>query len=257
MARRGSVAALLAGLALVAGSAPSWAQSAAFTASFFSARSSTAGTTFDSVYLFNSVDLSSGPLRVTFSVPFVRQHVVTEATVDPADGTMIPASDTTSTGFGDPLARVDVTLVDDAARSLVVSLAGSVKLPVVDAAGGLGTGETDVAFGGSVFKAAGRTSFLADALFWKYGDPEGVDFEDALSYSVGIGRVVGTTGRWSTLVALSGFTAGFNSLAAPVQLNVGLLGLIGRRQSLAVSAGIGLSESATDFSIGTSWRVAL
>jgi hypothetical protein len=31
--------------------------------------------------------------------------------------------------------------------------------------------------------------------------------------------------------------------------------LVGRRQSLSVSASVGLTDSATDFSVGTSWRI--
>ena len=162
-------------------------------------------------------------------MPFVRQRVSTDEYVDPLSGTLVPAAETTATGVGDPLARVDVAVVNDPARALQVSVAGSVKLPVADSENGLGTGKADVAIGGSIFKALGRTSVLADALFWKYGDPEGIDFANALSYSVGVGQLLGD-GRWSALVSLSGFTTGIAGLSPPVQLNLGLLTLVGGAQ---------------------------
>lgn len=254
--RPGGITALLAGWALsLSATAPAAAQEVGYTASLFVSQAGSPAETYDSVFVFNTVDLTSGRLRFSLSVPWVRQHLVTEDTVSVVDGSLIPGTDTVTTGFGDPLARVDVRLVEDWSRALQVSVAGSVKLPVVDIEGGLGTGETDVAFGVSVFKGAGRNSLLIDALYWKYGDPEGVDFKDALSYSVGVARMVGV-GKWSTMVSLAGFTSAIEGQSPPVQLNVGLLGLVGRRQSLAISAGFGLTDSAGDFSIGASWRIS-
>ena len=225
-----------------------------YTASLFFARTSGPDATFDSISVFNSVDVGRGPLRVTFSVPIGRYHSVIEDVVDPVDGAVLPGSDTTASGFGDPLIRADVRVIDDRARGLSVSIAGSVKPPLVDPEKGLGTGETDYAFGVSLYKASGRTALLADALYWVFGDPDGFEYLDGLSYSTGVARTLSANGRWSTLVTLSGFTAGYGGLSAPVQLNAGVLTLVGRRHSLAVSAGFGLTESAADFSIGTSWR---
>jgi len=254
--RPGGITALLAWCALaLAVATPAAAQEIGYTASFFVSHSGSPAETYDNVFVFNTVDLTSGRLRFSLSVPWVRQHLVTEDAVNPLDGSLVPGTDTVTTGFGDPLARVDVRLVEDWSRALQVGVVGSVKLPVVDVESGLGTGEADVGFGVSVFKGAGRNSLLIDALYWKYGDPEGVDFEDALSYSVGVARMVGA-GKWSTIVSLGGFTSAIEGQSPPVQLNVGLLGLVGQRQSLAISAGFGLTDSAGDFSIGTSWRIS-
>jgi hypothetical protein len=148
-----------------------------------------------------------------------------------------------------------VRLFDDASRPLQVAVVGSGKMPVVDVDSRLGTCEMDVAAGGSLFRAMGGTSLFADLLFWKYGDPEGVDFEDTLSYSVGFGRLLGAS-RWSAMVSLAGFSKGLEGAAAPVQLNAALLTLISRRQSIATSAGFGLNDSSGGFSLGTSWRIS-
>jgi hypothetical protein len=233
---------------------PARGQDVGYTASLFVARSTYPTDRFTSIYLFNSVDLTAGPLRASVSVPFVRQRVVTfDAVVDPATGTLTDL-ETTTTGLGDPLVRADLRVIDDRSRGLQVALAGSVKLPVVDVDGGLGTGVADYGIGGSVFKAAGRTSLYADVLFWKYGDPEGIDFEDSLSYNIGMGRVLGS-GRWSGMVSLAGFSQGLGDSAPPVLLNVAALAVAGRGQSLAITASVGLNDES-GFSIGTSWRLA-
>ena len=239
--------------AVLAAPPPASAQEVGYTASLFVARSTYSTDRFTSLYFFNSVDLTAGPVRASLSLPLVRQRITTfDAAVDPATG-LVTDLETTTTGLGDPLVRADVRVIDDRALGLQVAVAASVKVPVVDADDGLGTGKADYGIGGTVFKAAGRTSVFADVLFWKYGDPEGLDFENSLSYSVGMGRVLGGS-RWSALVSFAGFSQGIADAAPPMQLNVAVLALAGRRQSVALTAGIGLNEGS-GFSIGTSWRI--
>jgi len=239
----------------LAGATPAGAQTAGYTASFYVARATYPGQQLTGTYLFNSVDVARGPVRVSASVPFIHQRLTfTEVTIDPAGGTPLPDEDT-STGFGDPVVRLDVRLVDDRKRGLQIAFAASVKPSIVDAANGLGTGVTDVAAGGSVFMTVGPTSVFADVLFWKYGDPEGLNFQDTLSYSVGVGRRIGTS-RISALASLAGFSKGIEGAAAPLQLSVAMLALVGGRQSIAITASVGLNDESGDFSIGTSWRIA-
>lgn len=241
--------------AALATATSSGAQDLGFTASVFGARTAVAGASFDGVYVFNSLDVGRGPVRATFSVPWIRSHSRTDATTSPIDGSEVPAADATATGFGDPLLRVDVRVVNQPAGALQVGLAGAAKFPAVAAETGRGTGEFDGAVGVSAYKGLGRVSLLLDAMYWAYGDPETVDFENSLSYSFAVARALGSSVRWSTMVSLSGFSGSYDGLSPPVMVNVAMLRLLGRRQSLSVSASIGLTESATDFSIGTSWRV--
>jgi len=203
-----------------------------------------------SLYFFNGVDVSAGPLRLSASIPLIRQRTTP---VDSLADLSTVSAPRTNTGFGDPLVRLDVRVVDDRRHDLQIGVAGSVKPAFVDAADGLGTGETDFGAGVSAFKAMGRTALLADALFWKYGDPEGVDFEDSLSYSLGVGRSLGT-GRWSTIVSFAGFSP-VGDAPPPLLLTIGVMALTGRSQSLAITTGLGLTDSASDFSIGASWRI--
>ena len=254
--RRGRRRATAVGaLVLLAAAVPAGAQEIGYTGSVFVTRGTYAvdADPETSVYLFNTVDVASGPFRAAVSVPWVRQRT-TGLVTDPATGAVQELTQTV-TGFADPLVRVDVRLLDDRARGWQAGVAGSVKLPVVDAATGRGSGEADYAGGGTVFKTFAGASVFGDVLFWKYGDPEGMDFEDMLSYSVGVGRVLGG-GQWSTMISLSGFSRGLAGAAAPLQLNVAVLTLPGRFQSLAVTGGVGLNDTSGGLSIGTSWRIA-
>jgi hypothetical protein len=222
-----------------------------YTGSLYVVRGTYPAERVESVYFFNGVDVSGGPIRAAVTLPLLRVETTPAAEVPG----VTPAAPFTSAGIGDPLVRVDVNLLNDRARGLQVALAGAVKVPVVGADTGRGTGEADYGIGGSAFATLDRTSVMADVLFWKYGDPEGIDFQDTLSYSVGVARAVGS-GRYSALASIGGFSSGLGGATPPLALNVGILALVGRRQSLAVTASIGLNESSSDFSIGTSWRIA-
>lgn len=229
---------------------PGRAQDVGYSVAFSTATATYPGQHLTGVYIFNSVDLTRGPVRIWVSLPFVRQQSTLE--FDPVTG--LPASiDETRSGIGDPLIRVDFRVREGRHDGLQLAVAAAVKPSVVDAAGGLGTGATDYAFGGSVFKGFGRTSVFADVLYWNYGSPDRTAVQHSLAYSLGLGRLLGS-GRWSSMVSLSGFSRGINGADPPMQVGLAALVLAGRRQSLAINAGIGLNDSSSDFTFGTSWR---
>jgi hypothetical protein len=240
---RGLAAFTIAGCAL-AGVTPAGAQDFGYTAGLFAGRSHFVTDEVSSLYFFNSVDVTQGPFQASVSLPLILQR-----TTSPA----LTQAETLS-GFGDPLLRVDARILNRNTGRLQFRVGGAWKPSLVGSDSGLGTGETDVAVGGSLFSAIGRTTLFADAMYWKYGDPEGVDFEDSVSYSVGAGRVLGT-GRWSTLVSLSGFSEGIGDDPPPLQLGVAVLARTGTRHSAAFSAGVNLTANAGDLTIGISWRI--
>ena len=249
--RQGLARVLMACVMATSAASPVSAQSIGFTASMNGVRGTYPGERIDSVYVFNALDMTAGPVHVSATVPWMRMQTTLPDTAGEVTVTAPPAT----SGLGDPLLRVDLSLIDSHARGLQAGVATSVKLPVVDAASGRGTGETDAALGAAVFKSISRTSIMADVLFWKYGDPDGVDFTDAWSYSLSAARMLGD-GRWSAIVSIAGFTAGVNDMPAPVALNVGAMRLVGGGQSLGVAASVGLNDGASDFSIGMTWRIA-
>lgn len=56
--------------------------------------------------------------------------------------------------------------------------------------------------------------------------------------------------------ASPGGTAAIGGLDPPVAVNVAVLSLVGRRQSVVLSATAGLTSGASDVAVGASWRVA-
>ena len=225
------------------------AQTIGYTASVFVTQSTYDTERVTSLYFFNGVDITGRALRLSASVPLIRQGTALVAPqTDPT--TSVPP---TSSGFGDPLIRLDVRVVDDRRHNLQIGVAGSVKPAIVNAANGLGTGVADFGAGATAFRAMGRTTLMADAMFWKYGDPEGADFQNSLAYSFGVGRMLGS-GKWSAIVSLAGFSP-IGDAPPQLLLTASVMTLAGRNQSLAITAGFGLTSSASDFSIGTSWRI--
>ena len=201
---------------VVLGSSPAAAQALGFTSSLNGARGTYPMERVDSVYVFNGVDIGHDFFHLAVTIPWMRLATTPSGVVD---GAIEPPPAATTTGFGDPLFRCDVRVLDDRSRSLQVGVAASIKPPIVDASSGRGTGEADYAVGFNVFKTINRTSLMTDVLFWKYGDPVAVDFADAWSYSVGAAQILGD-GRWSAIASVAGFSAGVAGTPAPLALNV-------------------------------------
>lgn len=250
--RCGAALSLLAGWALVA-PPDAAAQAVGYTGSFYTVRGTYDGAETDGLYVFNAVDVSAGPVRVAFTIPWVQAE--TAATTVDASGAMTPLA-YSSRGIGDPVVRGDLRVWRDRHATFQIGAAGAVKLPVADLTSGLGTGEMDVGAGATAFKAVNRTSLMADVMYWHYGDPAGIDFVDTWSYSIGVGQVIGQARRWSVMGSLSGFTTGLDEAPPPRSLTMTVLALSGRNQSIGMSASVGLNDSASDFSLGVSWRLS-
>jgi hypothetical protein len=244
---------MLAGwLVLLCGSAVA-AQTVGFTASLTGVRSTYPLEQVDGVYVFHGMDVSKGRVRASVTIPFVR--LMSEPVSTLSGTTTLPAP-SSSTGFADPVIRVDVRLIESRPRHGQFGLSVAAKPAIVDVATGRGSGRSDYAIGGTAFSTARRTSLMADVLYWEYGNPPDLDVRNALSFSFGAAHVLGS-GRWSALASISGFTTGTGDIPAPISLNLGVLTLASGRQSLALNASIGLTDGSSDFAIGTSWRIVI
>lgn len=248
--RKRMVLALAACGMIALGPSAAAAQAIGYSVSVNGVRGTYPGTRLDSLYVFNGVDVVGGPVRLAVAVPWMR----IKTTPSEPGGAVVPALSSTTSGLGDPFVRFDVRVLDDRVRALQVGVAGSVKLPVVAASTGRGTGERDYAVGANVYKAMNRTSLMADVLFWKVGDPEGLDFSDTWSYSFAAAQLLGD-GRWSAFASVAGLSAGSDGMPAPVALSFSVMRLLARGQSLAVTASFGLNDGSSDFSVGVNWRI--
>jgi Putative MetA-pathway of phenol degradation len=218
------------------------AQTVGFSTAVYGARSSGPAARLDSLFVFPAIDITAGPMRAALTVPLVR------TTSETSDGGV-----STSSGAGDPLMRLDVRVWEHASRGPRVTVAAAVKPALVDPDTGRGTGQSDAAIGATLVHPMTSGSLMADVMYWRYGDPAGVDFPDAWAYSLGATHTIGL--NWSLLGAVSGFTAALPGEARPMSFTLGLLRMLQRRQSVAVTASLGANDSAGDFSIGASWRI--
>lgn len=235
-----------------------------------------------SAYLSNGVSASAGRLRATASIPVVFQDA--GLVQYSGGGMMVPSggmgSDGTPTGsgmgtgggmmggsgssdmmsahlgLGDPIGRLELELLPGANAQRSLSVVGAVKAPFAGVSSGFGTGKWDVGGGMSAAFAFGRTSILADAVYWKLGNPSGWSLQDAVAYAVSVGRVL-EGGRWSVLASITGASPIWAGLSAPVQGGAGVGYLLPSGSSIIFSAAAGLTNTAPSIATSLGWRVPL
>ena len=173
-------------------------------------------------------------------------------------GSMTPSGDMpfSQIGIGDPVGRIDVALSQGNAEYPVLSLVGAVKAPLADVGRGFGTGRWDVGGGLSSALIVGGTSVLADAVYWRLGNPAGASLRNAVAYALSVGRALSRS-PWSVLGTVSGASSLWTGLEAPVQAGMGIGYLLESGSSVFVTAAAGLTRTAPAVSTGLGWRVPL
>lgn len=238
-----------------------------------------------STYFSNGLSWSAGRVRASASIPLVMQPagwlqyngagmmVPTGGIAGTAGsatssssamgnsmhgGTMTPASNMpfSQVGIGDPIGRIDVALSQGDTERPLVSFVGAVKAPLADVGRGFGTGQWDVGAGLSGAVRLGGTSVLADALYWKIGNPAGASLRNAVAYALSIGRAL-PGGSWSVLGTVSGASSLWVGLEAPMQAGMGVGYLLESGSSVFVTGAAGLTRTAPALSTGLGWRVPL
>jgi hypothetical protein len=174
-----------------------------------------------------------------------------KATADEVD---VPPSAVTGlqAAVGDPNVGVSVSVLR--MRRLSLMLGATAKIPVTDTAS-LGTGAWDV--GGSLslsYVLGGGTMLSANLGYWAMGDLPELPLRNPILGSVGLAHLFPTGwGLSSGVYASQSMIEGF---ADPVSLGAGVMRGTARG-SVGVTVGVGLTETAPDFSIAASWRVNL
>ena len=149
---------------------------------------------------------------------------------------------------GDPVAQLGLRLVSGAGTLVTTSV--SAKAPVTDTASA-GTGEWDV----GVSLGAGRSigswgGVTLEASYWRLGDMSALELRDPLQGSVGIFAFLG--GGWAGGATVSASTSVLEGYDPPVFFGM-TLSRTSAQRAVGVSAGIGLSHTAPQFSAGISW----
>lgn len=157
-------------------------------------------------------------------------------------------------GVGDPIARLDFTARDEGRYAPAVRVAIAAKAPLSSAGAGIGTGRWDGAAGMLLSKTGGRTMLYSDAYYWVVGRTPLAPIHNVLSYSLGIGRLVGD-GRRGILASVSGSTPYVRGLAAPLQAGLGFTARRDDGNALSLFASAGLTRTAPALSLGLGWTL--
>ena len=198
---------------------------------------------------------SSRRLTARVTLPyFVRDTrlltVSGEAPVADAD----PAS--SATGYdgslSDPLLQVYAQVLQSSRTG--VGLSASVKPPFVEA-GYFGTGQWDVSGAANLSHFVGsRTMLGLDVSYWHLGDMPDFPLRDSVTGTLTLGQSFGRA--WTASASLSGGRSAVAGYADPWWAGI----LVGRSFAKGVAgltASVGLSDSAPDFTVGLVWRARL
>ena len=239
--------------AVVAAATLSWAAAASaqvgYTGSLFFVKvETTAGDRTDAVYVFNSIDVALGRFRASATLPVIAQQSAWE------DYVAGPVETGWQSGLADPTLRVDAAVWRSRSRDATVRVSGTTKLPVASVDDGFSSGEIDVAVGASASLFRGRNGVLADVTYWMLGDPDGTDYRNVASFYVSFARVLDQRSRWSAIVAVSGAPSAIAGVDPAAQLSFAALRVVGRRGALGISVDVGLTDSAADVAVGSTWR---
>jgi hypothetical protein len=128
------------------------------------------------------------------------------------------------------------------------TVSAEVKLPTASAAKGIGTGKTDLAVGGELFKTIGGVTPYLDIAYTMPGQPEGYRLDDSLSGQLGaavqLGRRVRGHLAYAYAEALSPALGDQQAVTGGV--NFGL----SRKLTLGMYGSAGLSRGAPDMVAG-------
>ena len=210
------------------------------------------GQNVDLLSVPTTLTVRHGKLTLAASLPYVRlsapANVVTGGGILGVPIIVPPTTSTerrTRSGIGDLRLTGSYTL---SSAPVGLSLSAQVKLPTASTAKGIGTGKTDVAVGGELFKQMGRVTPYLDLAYTMPGSPAGYHLDDSLSGQIGaavqLGRRVRGHLGYAYAAAISPTLDDQQSLVAG--LNMG----IAKRATLAMYGSAGLSRGAPDVVAG-------
>ena len=198
---------------------------------------------------------SSRRLTARVTLPFF----VRDARLLTLSGAPLPEQTETlpsETGYegsvSDPLVQVYVQVFQRRDTGLGVS--ASVKPPLVEA-GSFGTGEWDASASASLSQFVGpRTMLGLDVGYWHLGDMTELPLDDTVTATLTVGQALGRD--WTASLSLSGAQSSIAGF--PDAWWVGLLaGRSFSRGMWGLTASVGLSDGAPDFTAGLVWRARL
>ncbi|NIT61273.1 MAG: hypothetical protein GWN00_35235 [Aliifodinibius sp.] len=238
-----------------------------------------------SFYFNNGISISGNSSSISLSIPFITQNTPWLSNVGtgilptggPKNGMVgsnnssgskrrgnrkidLGMSDTlsyTEANFGDPSLSVSIEVLSTKDQRTTISASGGIKFPLANAQKGFGTGEWD--WGGGLSWSqyiSSKIMLLTSGMFWKLGDMTDLDFNDIITYSAAIGKSF-REGKWMGIISFSGITQIIDNVDPPLSVGTGINLQTSDKVSLNSNFTIGLTESASDVSIGVGWNLKL
>lgn len=244
---------LVLGLCVLATTSPAAAQSAdagpeisITTGVDYSSGDYGTGTDTEILVVPLSARISTGDLRFSASVPFIR--IKGAGSIVGGDGGPIivdpdsPA--TTRSGIGDLTVGANYAIPEDR-FGVGLDLGARVKLPTAET--GLGTGKTDISFAGELSRTFGTVTPFVQAGYRVMGDPDGVDLNNVWFGSVGASAAIGRL----VLLASYDYRQATTALVEDSQEVFGALSTpLSKALNLTFYGSAGLSHGAPDFGLG-------
>lgn len=162
----------------------------------------------------------------------------------------------TRVNVGDPFVSGSVDLYQGLGFVRSLSVQAFAKAPLASVSSGVSTGKWDVGGGASIALASGRTFVFGDASYWVLGDMPALELLDNVVYGVGVGRS-SEDGRWSLAASASGSSEVIRNVTPPASAGLSLAYRQSARQSFTLGTNVGLTESASKFSVLLGWRVQM
>lgn len=154
------------------------------------------------------------------------------------------------TGLGDISIYGSYNLFEDNLSSFSLTLNSFMKIPTANSSLGLGTGEFDYGFSGTVRKIFNSYIGFVDLGYIQIGDPPNIDYKNPLSFGLGIGKIL-DGGNYSLLLYYQAYTTIIKDYDAPKLLSLGFNYMIKPTLTLSLIGAVGLSKVTSDFSVST------
>ena len=97
---------------------------------------------------------------------------------------------------------------------------------------------------------------LTSGMDWRLGDMDDLVFNTIITYSDALGQSF-SNGKWMGIISFSGTTQIIDNIDPPLTLGSGVNMQASDKVSLNSNLSIGLTESASDVSIGIGWSLKL
>lgn len=176
-------------------------------------------------------------------------------TVATEDSLAVAATGDYRVRVGDPMVGASISAYEGTGFVRAVGLDAWAKAPVAPISSGVGTGAWDYGVGGAFALGTGEVLVFLNATWWILGDMPDLPLQDALFYSISVGRPLG--GAWSFMASASASTRIIAGADPPASASLLLSRRLSDGASLSITAGAGLTESASAFSCSIGWATRL